>query len=155
MAPLAVLQQWDPLSTMLVAGGILYVAGQTAVSIIRALKGNNQPTALDQQVAAALSALQARSQAHDAAINQVSGHVDSVAGQVGDIAKDFVPPQVVADMIKAQVVQYLAAIRAQQAARTAAAPAAPARAGAAGTASGTVDIVISPPAAAPDPAPSP
>lgn len=76
---------WTPINTALVVGALLYVVTNCAVMIIRAVKGDPRQTTLETMV------------------GQIFQTVQQHGDQLNTIAKDFVPPESVNELIKSQV----------------------------------------------------
>jgi len=90
------LDTWNPLTVIIAAAVLIYVACQGAVMVIRALRGDKEKTSFEQQMGGILSRL---------------GNVEQ---QTGSIAKDFVPPDAFAGMLKGQVLDTILEIQRSQ-----------------------------------------
>lgn len=90
------LDHWNPLTAGVVAVAIIYAVSQGAVAIIRAWRGDTTKTGLEDQ------------------IGHLVNRVTNNEAAVNSIAKDFVPPDAFAGMLKGQVLDTILEIQRSQ-----------------------------------------
>lgn len=90
------LDHWTPLTVVLAVVVILYALCQGAVMIIRALRGDKQKTGFEMQFDNLLARMTHNEQ------------------QAANMAKDFIPPDAIKDVLRGQVVDVLADLRKAQ-----------------------------------------